>query len=193
MVLVLFIFVIIILGLIFSKIKINIKEIILTNNNKEFNMEIYFYFFYIVRILSLKINSKNITIYNHKISINKIKRKMIQNFNVEKIENTVFKRISFKDLKNLKVNITKLKIYFEFSTNNVLLTTYSTPIISTLLSMIYSKFIKEYNRKNFYFKINPMYLHKKYFYVEGESIIEIKMWNIINIMYQLLRKGEKIK
>lgn len=189
MVLVFSIFFIIILGLVFSKIKIDIKEIIISNNKKKFKIEIYFYFFCILKILSIKIDSKNIKIYNHKINIQKLNKKIIEKLDVTRIENNIFRRITLKDLKKLKINISSLKIYFEYSTNNIWLTTYSTPIISTFISMIYLKFIKKYNSENYYFKINPMYLHKKYFYVEGESIIEVKMVHIISTMYQLLKKA----
>ena len=194
MVLVFFIiFFLIIIGLVFSKIKINIKNVTIINTDKNFDIEIIIYLFGILKILKIKINSENMIIFKSKIKLQKIKKKILKNFNVNKIENSIFKRITFKELKKLQLNVITLKIYLEYSTNNILLTTYSVPVISTIFGFLYNLSIKKYDSKNYYFKINPMYLNKKYFYIEGESIIEIKMVHIISIMYQLLRKGEKKK
>ena len=194
MVLVFFIiFFLIIIGLVFSKIKINIKNITIINKDKNFDIEIKIYLFGILKILKIKINSENMIIFKSKIKLQKIKKKILKNFNVNKIENSIFKRITFRELKKLQLNVITLKIYLEYSTNNILLTTYSVPVISTIFGFLYNLSIKKYDSLNYYFKINPMYLNKKYFYIEGESIIEIKMVHIISIMYQLLRKGEKKK
>ena len=194
MVLVFFIiFFLIIIGLVFSKIKINIKNITIINKDKNFDIEIKIYLFGILKILKIKINSENMIILKSKIKLQKIKKKILKNFNVNKIENSIFKRITFRELKKLQLNVITLKIYLEYSTNNILLTTYSVPVISTIFGFLYNLSIKKYDSLNYYFKINPMYLNKKYFYIEGESIIEIKMVHIISIMYQLLRKGEKKK
>ena len=194
MVLVFFIiFFLIIIGLVFSKIKINIKNVTIINKDKNFDIEIIIYLFEILKILKIKINSEHMIILKSKIKLQKIKKKILKNFNVNKIENSIFKRITFRELKKLQLNVITLKIYLEYSTNNILLTTYSVPVISTIFGFLYNLSIKKYDSLNYYFKINPMYLNKKYFYIEGESIIEIKMVHIISIMYQLLRKGEKKK
>ena len=169
------IFFILILLIFFSKIKIVINDITYMKEEKNIDISITIV---VLNFLSIRL------IKFDKEKIDKLLKKSMHKMNITKFR----KKIRFEDLKSLKVNIKKIRLYLEYSTNSFFLTTYITPIISTVIGIIYGGLIKEFNERDHYYKINPIYLKKQYLYMKFESIIEVRMWNIINMILLFMRK-----
>ncbi|MBR3133646.1 MAG: hypothetical protein IKG42_06300 [Clostridia bacterium] len=178
--LVFLIFFILILGVVFSKIKININDLTYSNNEKNIEIKIFIMLFSIIPITLIKLNNDKIKFLRSNTKIKNI----IEKFDIKKARNS----IKLKDLKNLKIEVPKLKLYLEYSCKNVLATTYITPLICTVINYFYYICIKDFNKEKYSYKVNPMYLKKRYLYIKFESIIEIRMWNIINMIFLIRRK-----
>ncbi|MBR3152435.1 MAG: hypothetical protein IKF52_02340 [Clostridia bacterium] len=182
--LVFLIFFILIFGVLLSKLRIDINNLIYSGEEKNIDINVKLMIFRLVPIKIIKINNDNIKILKSNTRIKKITEKAIAKFDIQKAR----KSLKIKDLKNLKIKAKKINLYVKYSTNNVLLTTYLTPIIATIISYIYYDLINNYNDKYYRYKLNPMYIKKRYLYIKLESIIEVRMWNIINMILLFRRK-----
>lgn len=181
----LFIFSIIILLLLFSKIRIEIENIRFTSQkqarhiNKDYKI--------IIKILVLKkipIIKMNIT----KTKLEKIElKKQIEKINFgDLVENKKFDIKLIKAIKVLNVGIKRINLKAEIGTENAALTAILIPILSTILSIIFSKKVeKEQNQK---FKLNPIYINQNLINILFSGIFEIKMLHIINVIYILNKK-----
>ena len=171
------IFFILILGILFSKFRIEINNISYSKNEKNIDIKVILIIFKLIPLKLSRINNEKIKIISKNLKLKKI----IDKANIRKISENI-------NFRKLKVKALKIKLYLEYSTNDIFVTTYLTPVISTIISYIYYYLIDNYNEKNHYFRVNPMYLKQQYVYLKFESIIEIRMWNIINIILLNRRK-----
>lgn len=102
-----------------------------------------------------------------------------------------------KSLKQIKPQILKFNLSLNIGIENILVTTFTIPIISTLISFILKKFtINVKSKKNntpYYYKITPVY-NKNIIKLRLNCIINVKVVHIINIIYIfLIKKGRSDK
>ncbi len=181
----LFIFSIIILLFLFSKIKIEIENFKFTSQrqprhiNQDYKL--------IIKLCILKkipIIKINLT----KTRLEKIElKKQIEKINIEELmANKQFDLKIIKAFKRLNIDIDNINLKIEMGTENAALTAIIVPIISTILSIIFSRKIKkEQNQK---FEIKPIYINQNLINILFSGIFEIKMIHIINIIYILNKK-----
>lgn len=181
----LFIFSIIILLFLFSKIKIEIENLKFTSQrqprhiNQDYKL--------IIKLCILKkipIIKINLT----KTRLEKIElKKQIEKINIEELmANKQFDFKIIKAFKRLNIDIDNINLKIEMGTENAALTAIIVPIISTILSIIFSRKIKkEQNQK---FEIKPIYINQNLINILFSGIFEIKMIHIINIIYILNKK-----
>lgn len=181
----LFIFSIIILLFLFSKIKIEIENFKFTSQrqprhiNQDYKL--------IIKLCILKkipIIKINLT----KTRLEKIElKKQIEKINIEELmANKQFDFKIIKAFKRLNIDIDNINLKIEMGTENAALTAIIVPIISTILSIIFSRKIKkEQNQK---FEIKPIYINQNLINILFSGIFEIKMIHIINIIYILNKK-----
>lgn len=158
-----------ILGLIFSKVKFNIKkyeykdffegykERHLKQKNKKTNIykiNVGLYLFGIIKILGFNFENGGIRFLGKKISYKKIKL------------TEPFKGIDFKSLKEdfklskfkkWKLNLEALDLKLEMGFENVLLTSLSIFLVSTGLSFLIKNMINKYSSKKYKYVIMPHY------------------------------------
>lgn len=181
----LFIFSIIILLFLFSKIRIEIENLKITSQrqprhiNQDYKL--------IIKLCILKkipIIKINLT----KTRLEKIElKKQIEKINIEELmANKQFDLRIIKAFKRLNIDIDNINLKIEMGTENAALTAIIVPIISTILSIIFSRKIKkEQNQK---FEIKPIYINQNLINIMFSGIFEIKMIHIINIIYILNKK-----
>lgn len=173
----------IVLLLLFSKIKIQVINFYFssekkenTHLNKDYKILVYIYVLGIVPIL--KIN----------ITRNKLEKLKIK----EKIENIDFKLLKdnnnfdidfIKAIKTIKLDIKKISLQISLGTENAFLTSMIIPAISTIISIVLNKKVKDYNKQIFI--INPVYIDKNIVNISLNGIFEMKMIHIINTVCTL--------
>lgn len=139
----------VIIGIVFSKIKIEIRgniDNLLHNINKEkiekkiisvpkinyeIDIKVYLYNCDYLGFLKLSINSEYLKIYKYKISIRKLYIELLENFDIEKI----IKSFKIKDLKLLKINIEQILINGKMKTLNDIVTMH---LVSAALVLLYN-------------------------------------------------------
>ena len=180
-----FIIIILITIIIFSKIRIEIENIFFSTKNKErvnknYKIKIKF------KILN-KLTIAKTTITPKKIEKMKIKEK-IKEIDINSIQKTnqIYKKI-IEAIKNIKIQLKKINLYAEISTENAFLTSMIIPVITTIVEIIVSNTISNYQDKKI--TIKPIYNNQNMINISFSGIFEFKMIHIINMIYILNKKG----
>lgn len=189
----LFIFLILfIMLLVFSKIQIEILNVKYKSVDKRHlnkNYEI---------VLILKILDK-IPIFKFKIDKKKLEKlkkkeklqKRVNEINLKIIENkNKFDKNILEAIKKANIVIKKINLKIEIGTENAFFTSLLVPVISTIVSILIRRKIKNINKQRFIVK--PIYYNQNIANIEISGIFEIKMIHIINIIY-ILNKKEGVK
>ena len=170
---------------VFSTIKINVDNLTVSNIDKikiqyDYVVNIKFYILGIIKFFQLKIDKDKVK-----------KNKMLMNMDLSKIKENFRKiKIEFKDL-NLEVEAIDLKL--EIGTDSVMLTSLLVLLISTILSIVLQRTIKEINPKKHEYKIQALYLSKNVIDLKFNCIIKLKMVHIINMIYTAIKKRRWIE
>ena len=172
--------------IIFTEIKIHIKNLNLKAENKEiylnkdYKVIIKFCIFNKINYFKISIDKTKINSQKAKKSLNKIERKIIKD---RKIKNIKFKSI-FKILK-----LKKLNFKLEIGTENAALTAICIGVISTFLSMLVGNLA--YSIKDINWKIDPVYNYGNLLNLEFNCIFSLKLIHIINTIYEIRKEGDK--
>lgn len=202
---VLIIFLFIVLVIRYSSIRISIINLDIDTNSKkiinDYQFEFGIYVFNKVRIIKFKVNENKIK----KLENSKLLKKMSKvNLSkvTKKLENKVLKNNkSFKItkfikifLKEIKPEIVKFKLNLKIGFDDIMVTTYAIPFISTLISFILKLTVKNVNLRNkkreYYYKIEPVY-NTNIINLRLNCIINVKIVHIINIIYIFLIKKRR--
>ena len=141
------------------------------------------------RILG-KLPIKKIKITQSKLKKINIKEKM-KNIDLDKFKNSnIIDKKNIKALKKLNIEIKRLNLYIDIGTENAMLTAIIIPTISTIISIIINKGVQDYN--NAKYKVNSIYINQNIINIIFSGIFELKIRNIIYIIY-MLNKKEGVK
>lgn len=183
----LFAFILIILMLYviyFSKIQIQIINFNFSSEtkrhiNKDYKIIIKWYIFNKIPIVKSEIT---------KSKMEKLKLKeRIKDVNFQSLNNQKhYDKKAIQALKMLDTNIQDINLNINIGTENAVLTSIVVPILSTIISLFLSKKVNNYNNQTFI--INPIYLNQNILNVSLSGIFELKIRNIINIIYMLNKK-----
>lgn len=174
--------------LILSKIKIEIKNLDISNRKDEKGRYIKEGYNIFLKIYILN----RIRIINKDISKTKIQKMKLQN-NMKKIENKITKNKKQFDkktlgvFKELDIKIEKLDLNIKLGTKRADITAIAVGILSSIFSIYFSK--KATNIKNIRYAVIPLYKNENYINMRLNGIITIKMIHIIYIIYILIKKG----
>lgn len=163
-----------IISIIFSNIILNIEECDISYNDeyeknfyvKNFSLSIQIYIFKIIKFLKIYVYKDSIQILKFKIPFD-FEGKIRKN---DKLIYDLFEYIKLirhnKDIisiKSLKPIITDLNLDLSFGAENPIVTTFTIPTISIIISIILSNSIKKYKDENYKYKITPKYINKNIF------------------------------
>ena len=95
-------------------------------------------------------------------------------------------------LKKLDPKLEKIKLDLKLGTEDVVLTSFLIVIVSIIISMMLSKIIKKYDEKKYKYMIIPVYNNSNSIKITLEGIIDIKLVNIISIIFRLWFRRDKI-
>lgn len=173
----------IIIFILVSTIRIDIKKVRISNTVKakqNYEIKISAYLVNKLKWISIRIN---------KIKIQKIAKKMnLEKIDIQKLE----KNIDLYDIKqifNIKPKLRCLNLEMSLGVEDVILTTYLIPIVSTVISIILPYITKESKIKDIKYKILPIYNNQNVYDLKLDTTIEIKMINVLNAMYKIYKNG----
>lgn len=174
--------------LLFSNLKIRvakleISNILYPNITYDYQLNFGFYFLNTIKILGFNVNKAKIE-----------KSKIVQKINIEEVEETIkLDKQLFIHLKGLKPNLQNLNLKLDIGTEDAVITSALTFIISTALSIGLPHVVKPKYYANIYYEINPLYQGKNLFNLSLNCIINVKMVHIMNIIYIYLQKRREEK
>ena len=185
--------------LILSTLKINIKNLYISNLNNEnsidklkikFVISIQLKLFNKIKILSTNITDEKIRKLNRRfnfkekfkdVDLNKIKG----NFKLNKDAKEYIK----KYINNKKIGeISKIDLDFKIGTEDVIVTSLLITFISTILSLILARALNDNGIKESNYKILPLYYNKNLLNINLKGIFSLKIVHIIFIIFNLLKK-----
>ena len=178
-----------ILGIFFSDIEIDVEKLNIESNEKKtfyidikkVDINVNLYIFKLIKIAKIKINENYINLFGKKIYIQDLyKKEKNKKFILNKIKND-YKNIDFGFL---KPNLNKFNFKLELGTENAVITSFLTYIISTCLTYILKKSIKIFDPKKYNYKIIPIYSNTNYFSANLNSKIKIDTLNFISFIKQ---------
>ncbi|MCL2383517.1 MAG: DUF2953 domain-containing protein [Oscillospiraceae bacterium] len=100
----------------------------------------------------------------------------------------IFRRETWERFRDLRMEVTKLKIDMEVGTENPVVTAYLTAAIASMISIILAYNVRKERAVNYKYKVIPAYINQNFLKMKLNCIIDIKMIHIINIIYMILRK-----
>ena len=95
-------------------------------------------------------------------------------------------------LKKLNPKLQEIKLELKLGTEDVILTSFLIAIISIIISMLLSKVIEKFDEKKYKYQILPIYNSQNSIKIALEGIIDIKLVNIISILFRLWFRRDKI-
>ena len=188
----LFILLLIIILLTFSKIQIEIlnikyKSVDKRHLNKNYEIVLILKILDKIPIFKLKIDKKKLEKLKKKEKL----QKRVNEINLKIIENkNKFDKNVLEAIKKANIEIKKINLKIEIGTENAFFTSLLVPVISTIVSILIRRKIKNINKQRFI--VNPIYCNQNIANIEISGIFEIKMIHIINIIY-ILNKKEGVK
>lgn len=186
-------FVIIIL---ISNLKISVKKLEASNEIentdilKSFTVSIGIYIFGKIKIFNKDITKQDLEKAKNSKQIEKLKNKFWKKETMKEKKQDI--KMDIDVLKKLNPKLEKIKLDLKLGTEDVVLTSFLIVIVSIIISMVLSKVIKKYDEKKYEYIIIPVYNNKNSIKVILEGIIDIKLVNIISIIFRLWFRRDKI-
>lgn len=172
--------------IVFSRIKINIKNIKFTSYKVEerhlqenYDIEVKLYVLKFLRILKINITKEKLEKLRLENKIKKLEKKLI-------LKDVKFDVNVFDVLKNLKIIFEELNLKVEIGTENSALTSIIFGIVSGIIPFVLRNQIKNIEKQKI--DIKPIYLNQNLLNIELNCIFNIKMIHIIYVMYILNKK-----
>lgn len=190
MVLVLFFCLLIIFAVFSLKIRIEIKNIKISNLEKkehllkEIDLYIKLYIFGVLKIFQKHIDLEEINNAKESNLINKFKSRFKEN-------NKLKSKELLNVLKKLNIDFKEIDLNVNIGTEDPILTSFIIFVISIGVSVILSKFIKKFDSRRYKYSIMPIYNNKNFINVSNFSIVDFKLVNIISIIFKLMHRSGK--
>lgn len=189
-----------ILGVFFAKVKINVKKIHLKMTKNElyendYCINIGIYLYGKIKIFGVNFKDNDIKIMGKKInSLSRIKDKIYSKIIKSNFEN-IDRKIITHNIKDLNLKFEKFHLDLSLGTDSTLITSFFIFVIATVVSIIVKKGVSRYNPKKHSFIITPKYENYILLNIDLNSIISIKMSNIIKMIIKISRmtKNKELK
>ena len=185
---ILFLIILLCIILILSNIKIKIDNLELMSGKKinhNYKAEISLELFGKIKWINLKLNEKKIKRIFTKMHFDKI--------DIKELEKNL-KLVDIKEVFNIKPKISYMDLKLKIGVDEVIITTYLVPIISTFLSILLPYVVEKENKNKVKYKIEPVY-NQNFYFIQLNISFNIKILNVLNCAYKLYknRKGRNKK
>lgn len=196
-----FIILFLIFGLIFSRVKINVKKInlkILKNEilEKDFLVTVGVYLYGKIKIFSVSFKDENIRFMGKKLSLRNMKESAFYKKIIELDIKDLERKIITNNVRDLKLKFEKLNLNLTLGTESTIITSFLIFLLSTGISILIQKSARKYNPKKYNFIITPRYENCNLISTNFESIVSFKANTLIKIFIYLnniLKEKDKDK
>ncbi len=175
--------------IIFSTLKIEVKNFKISNLEKSkenafiYEVTISLEILNKLKYFSLNLNAKKIRKITLKMHLDKTKLKELE------------REISLSDIKeiaNIKPKISYMNLQLKLGIEDILATTYAVPIISTLISILLPLLVEKENLKNIKYEIKPMYNMGNMYDINLDIGIKVKILKVLNTAYRIYKSRKKM-
>ena len=173
---ILFVVILLIILTILSTVKIKINNLE-AMNQKEFahNYKVELELFGKIKWLKFKLNENKLKKLSTKMHLERI--------DIKQLEKDL-KLADIKEILGIRPKISYMNLALKVGVDDVLLTTYLVPIISTFLAILLPYAVESENIKNIKYKIEPVY--NNFFYsVKLDITLDIKIISALNCAFKL--------
>lgn len=172
----------------FSTIKVEIDTLEIDNLQKtkinSFNIKIYLVFFNKIKWLKISINKEKIEKIK-KVNLNKLIEKILNLEIFKQLKNANFiqkEGIIAKALKKSKINIERLNLKAEIGLDNIIALSYLVAVLDIALGIALARRASSIKEEKYKYVIKPIQTKKFYLSISLNSIICVKVSNIIKII-----------
>ena len=176
--------------LVFSTIKIKVKELTFSNVQTKqikydyvINFELHF--LNKIRILKTTLNPEKVKNINNKVDI----KQKIEDMNLN--EKTLNKKEIKEVIKKLNVKLEQIHLDLEIGTEDVLFTSGIVAVIASFLGILFAKVIKCYEEGKYGYKVMPIYQNKNAINLLLNCIIQVKVIHIISIIFTIVKNRKE--
>lgn len=181
-----------IIGLIFSKINIDVKKVDITYNKKlyvnDLEILIYIYVLNKIKILKIKFYKDYVQVLGLKLQYSFIKKiKFARNAynNLNKKFLKILRNIKKLDMQTLNLEVNKCNLFFKLGTMSQVLTIFSIPLISTIITFFLRNSTNNDNIKKYSYKIIPEYSGRNIFNIKLDINFELETIKLIIFLKRL--------
>lgn len=202
MILVLSFFILLILffvfGVIFSKIKINIKKFnfkMLKNElcENEFWVNIGLYLFGIIKIISINIKNNDIRFMGKKLAYETLKSTEVYKKLLKPDIKELDRKLLTENIKSLSIKFDKFNLDLSLGADSTLITSFLVFAVSTVISMIVRKGVTKYSPKKHRFIITPKYENFNLINVNLYCVISLKTSNLLKVASNTSKRNKEKK
>lgn len=181
-----------IIGFFLSKVKFNINnfeyETNIKETHKKLKINIGIYLYGHIKIIAATLEDDGVRVFGKKINYKTFK--FFEPFrNVD--YRSLRKDFDLNELRKWKMELEKLDLKLDIGFENVLFTSFSIFLASTLLSLFAQKTIRKYDSKKYKYVIKPHYRENNNIKLNASGIISVKTVHIINILYKYKKRRAK--
>lgn len=181
-----------IIGLIFSKINVDVKKVDITYNKKlyvnDLEILIYIYVLNKVKIVKIKFYKDYLQILGLKLQYRFIKKfKFARNAynNLNKKFFRILRNRRKLDMQTLKLEVNKCNLFLKLGTMSQVLTIFSIPLISTIITFFLRNSTNNDNIKKYSYKIIPEYSGRNIFNIKLDTNFEFETIKLIIFLKNL--------
>lgn len=175
---------------IFSTIKIKVKELNISNIQTkqiryDYVIDFELLFFDKIRIIKTTLNPDKVKSINNKVDI----KQKIEDMNLN--EKTLNKKEIKEVIKKLNVKLEQIHLDLEIGTEDALITSGIVAVIASFLGILFAKVIKCYEEGKYGYKVMPIYQNKNAINLLLNCIIQVKVIHIISIIFTIVKNRKE--
>lgn len=181
-----------IIGLIFSKINVDVKKVDITYNKKlyvnDLEILIYIYVLNKVKIVKIKFYKDYLQILGLKLQYRFIKKFKFARNAYNNLNKKCFKILRNRrklDMQTLKLEVNKCNLFLKLGTMSQVLTIFSIPLISTIITFFLRNSTNNDNIKKYSYKIIPEYSGRNIFNIKLDTNFEFETIKLIIFLKKL--------
>lgn len=181
-----------IIGLIFSKINVDVKKVDITYNKKlyvnDLEILIYIYVLNKIKIVKIKFYKDYLQILGLKLQYRFIKKIKFARNAYNNLNKKFFKILRNRrklDMQTLNLEVNKCNLFLKLGTMSQVLTIFSIPLISTIITFFLRNSTNNDNIKKYSYKIIPEYSGRNIFNIKLDTNFEFETIKLIIFLKKL--------
>ena len=180
----------VLIGVIFSIVTIRINNIELAKFNDDIHFDkwdvsLKIYLYKILPILKIKVYRKYCSVLGIKIYY---KEKIKYNSD-KQLYKSIYRFFKDDNFEKMDLKFEELDLYLNFGTEDMVITTGLTVLISNLITLLIRKKIKNFDENKYKFKVEPNFINRNNFRLKIKSKFNLKTLKLISYSKQIFNSS----